>query len=208
MVVKIHYALVINIIMRAFLFLSLVLQMMFGGIMLADNHQSNEIRLIRRAYLDVTGLLPTPEEMDWFVVYNNNGYQLAVEHLTTKYNTHLTAKHMLSSAYVLLKPSEISIVQLKRSVLYLVGLLGNDSITEQEFQQGKQRLIEQALMCTTSNDDAIDYICNLLMSRVSSVQENNMLIRKFRDVEALSTEQRAWMVVVDEIMKLPDVKTK
>lgn len=194
--------------MRAFLFLSLVLQMMFGGIMLAANPQAKEIRLIRKAYLDVTGMLPTTEEMDWFVVYNTNGYQKAVEHLTSRYPTGLTPEYLLSSVYTTVPPAVIPVVQLRRSVLYLVGMLNKDINIDQEFTRGKQRLIDHALACTTSMDDAIDYMCNMLMSRVSSAQENNMLVRKFHDVEALSNEQRAWMVVVDEIMKLPDVALK
>ena len=48
----------------------------------ADEPFQREIRLIRRAYLDVTELLPSPEEMDWYVVYNRNGYALAVEYLS------------------------------------------------------------------------------------------------------------------------------
>lgn len=194
--------------MRAFLFLVLVFLTMSGGITSANSDQFKEIRLIRRAYLDVTGVLPTTEEMDWYVVYNTNGYQLAVDHLTSHYNTCLTRKHMMSSEYVSSTPVMISIVQLKRSVLYLAGMLRNDIDVEQEFSQGKQCLINQALACTTSVDDAIDYICNMLMSRVSTAQENNMLVRKLRDVEALSNEQRAWTAVIDEILCLQDVRTK
>jgi hypothetical protein len=205
---KILNALVLNNNMRALLFLVLVLQMLFGGIMMAHVGQAQEIRLIRRAYLDVTGVLPTPEEMDWLVVYNTDGYNKAVEHLTTKYRTGFTPEYLLSGAYTTTPAHEIPVDTLRRSVLYLVGIKASVQPSEQEYTQGKQRLIHQALLCTSSVDDAIDYMCNLLMSRVSNTQENNMLARKFKDVVALSNEQRAWTCVLEEILKLPDVCTK
>lgn len=195
--------------MRAFLFLVLVLQMMLEGVAPASNiSQHQEVRLIRRAYLDVTGLLPTASEIDWYVVYNKDGYKMAIKYLTERYTTTLTADYLLSNEYITQSPVLIPAVQLKRSVLYLAGLQESSMDIEQAFHRGKQRLIEHALTCTLSLDEAIDYLCNMLMSRVSNAQENNMLVRKFNDVEALSNEHRAWMVVIDEILKLPDVATK
>lgn len=46
--------------------------------------ENDESRLIRKLYLDTIGLLPTIEEMEWYMVYNNNGYDLAVLYVFNK----------------------------------------------------------------------------------------------------------------------------
>jgi hypothetical protein len=60
----------------------LFLQLFFVGVCSGEDKVS-ESKLIRRAYIDITGVLPTVTEMEWFTVYNNDGYKLAVEFLLT-----------------------------------------------------------------------------------------------------------------------------
>ena len=195
--------------MRAFLFLVLVLQLMFEGITSGSNiDKLQEARLIRRAYIDVTGTVPTAEEIDWFVVYNEHGYELAIDHLFRKYDTKLIKEYLLSEGYKNQKMRSLSEQEVNRSLLYVVGMSNNIPITEIRVEQAKQLLIKQAILCSDDTDGAIDYICNAMMSRTSNVQENNKLSHKFRDALALSTEEMAWKVTMEEILKIPDVCNK
>lgn len=192
--------------MRTFLFLVMAFQILFEGITLGSSaEQLREIMLIRRAYLDVAGVVPTVEEIDWFVVYNKDGYEKAIDHLFKKYNTKLIKDYLLSDGYKNQSLRALSIEELNKSLVYVVGGQMKDIITEKDVMEAKQKLIDQALKCSDNTDDAIDYMCNALMSRFSNVQENNLLSRKFRDACALGDEQRAWILVVNEIMKLPGV---
>lgn len=195
--------------MRAFLFLVLVLQMMFEGVMLGSNQlQLQEIKLIRRAYLDVGGVVPTTEEVEWYVVYNDHGYEMAVEHLFNKHDTKLIREYVLSDAYKQQQPRRLDDVELHKSLLFVVGMLDGDEITSASIHQAKQRLIDQALLCCDNADDVMDYICNVLMSRCSNAQENNMLSHKFKQACDEMEESQAWMIMIEEIMNMPDVRYK
>lgn len=191
--------------MRTFLLLVMAFQFLFEGITLGSNvEQLREIKLIRRAYLDVAGVGPIPEEIEWFVVYNDKGYELAIDYLFTKYDTKLIKDYLLSDEYKNQKDRLLTVEELNWMIMYAVGMKRR-AATEKEVYVAKQKLIEMALKCSDSADDAIDYICNALMSRSSNVQENNMLSHKFKDACALGDEERAWILIVNEIMKLPDV---
>lgn len=191
--------------MRTFLILVSVFQFVFGGVMLGSSaEQLREIKLIRRAYLDVAGVVPITEEIEWFVVYNDKGYELAVDYLFDTYNTKLIKEYLLSDAYKNQQDRLLSREELDQMVMYAVGTKGK-AVTGKEIHAAKQKLVELALKCSDGTDDAIDYICNALMSRSSNVSENNMLSRKFRDACAVGNENIAWMLIVEEILKLPDV---
>jgi len=189
--------------------LVLVFQMLCSTIAETNNKQLQEIALIRRAYLDVTGLIPTTEEVDWYVVYNNNGYEMAVDHLLKKYPTTYTKAQLMSEVYIQQPPMMIPVDTLRRSLLYIVGIKVEGQVADTAYTQGKQRLIQFALQSTDSTSDAIDYMCEAMMSRTTSVVEANMLNRRFNDICTISSDtQCAWMLLVEDIMKLPGVSTK
>lgn len=191
--------------MRALLFLVLVLELMLDGVNVnGESNTLRDVRLIRRAYIDVSGYFPTPEEIDWFVVYNNNGYEMAVDHLISKYAPQCTKQQLMSDEYIHQHPRDISVVILRRSLLYSVGLNPN----KDTLQQGKDRLLNISLACADNESDVIDYMCNIMMSRTANVEESNKLLQLFRNACALSNENTAWMRVIDEIMNLPGVCTK
>ena len=44
-------------------------------------HYKDDSYIIRRAYLDVLGIVPTIDEIEWYCVYNTSGYFMAVDWL-------------------------------------------------------------------------------------------------------------------------------
>lgn len=192
--------------MRALLFLVSVLQFVFGGVTLGSEEQGREIMLIRRAYLDVAGVLPTAQEIDWFVVYNKHGYELAVDYLFGRYYTRLVKEYVLSDAYKNQPFRLISESDFNKNLLYVVGM--KEDVTSSSIQKAKNLLISQAIASSDNVDETIDYLCNTLMSRSSNLQENNILSHKFKDACVLSNKQTAWLLIVDSILMLHDVHYK
>ncbi|NBV85726.1 MAG: hypothetical protein EBS01_05575, partial [Verrucomicrobia bacterium] len=83
-----------------------------------------EIRKIRRAFLDVLELVPTSEEIDWYVVYNHNGYEMAVDYLIQ----HVPPEKMVATREKLLHPNYANTGEepldkaiLEKNVVYLSG---------------------------------------------------------------------------------------
>lgn len=196
--------------MRAFLFLILVLWVTIPTGSSAD--VPREEALIRRAFLDLTGLVPTAEEIDWYCVYNTDGYQLAINDLAPRsvkmwgVSPEECKAILASPEYKVQIPRPVDITP---SIVYLAGnFCGFDKITPEIIKISKQMLIEYALKETSSPGDAIDYLCNLLMSRVSNVAEANMLQKNFNKNESSLGEHAAYMSVLEDILQLPDVAHK
>jgi hypothetical protein len=175
--------------------------MMSGGVISGSStEQLREIKLIRRAFLDVAERVPVPEEIEWFLVYDGGGYRGAVDYLFSRYSTKLVKEYVLSEAYRTQRDRALSKEEMNKILLYVVG-----SGSEISVNTAKQTLVNIAQKNSTDPDDVMDYMCELLMSRTSSAAENNELSRKFRDACALGDESRAWIFMVDEILKIPDV---
>ena len=60
-----------------------------------------EPQLIRRVFLDILGVPPTVEELEWFLVYNKNSYQTAVEEVLNRPQTPLN--HLVPAIKKLIK---------------------------------------------------------------------------------------------------------
>ncbi len=175
----------------------------------ADDALHKEIRKIRRAYLDVSGLLPTPEEIDWFVVYNKNGYTLAVDHLTSKFPDAQWSKERLLSKDYLEAPAEpIDRALLEKNVVYLAGL-GTGEIDPFLKEAGTEKFIKDALLATDEKaSDAIDYIINQLTCRPSSADEENKFLDIFNKVSLKEDEMSAWKTVLLHVFEMRDCKYK
>jgi hypothetical protein len=51
-------------------------------------------------------------------------------------------------------------------------------------------------------------MCNALMSRPSNLQEANMLSSKFVQTSSKVGDDAAWMIILDDILQLDDVRYK
>lgn len=168
-----------------------------------------EIRKIRRAYLDVSGLLPTPEEIDWYVVYNKNGYPLAVDHLTSKFpDARWPKERLLSSEYLEAPEEPVARNLLEKNVVYLAGM-GAGEIDEFLKAAGIEKFIKDALLATDEKaSDAIDYMINQLTCRPSSAEEETKFLDIFNKVSLKEDEMSAWKTVLLHMFEMHDCKYK
>lgn len=174
----------------------------------AEEPFQREIRLIRRAFLDVTELLPSPEEMDWYVVYNRNGYALAAEYLAKKSQGKWSQEQLLSPAYreapERLVPKEI----LEKNVVYLAGLWRGE-MAPGLFEAGSAKFIKDALEIASENpSNAIDWMVSSMTCRPASADEENELFAIFNKVSLKATEREALETVLLHILELRDCKYK
>jgi hypothetical protein len=197
--------------MRKLFFLVLLFLMLSSKMLTAVEDDSF---LIRRMYLDVLGRVPTTEEIEWYCVYNKNGYSLAVDWALSISNNKM--KHypkdqakeiLLSEDYKNYKKVPLSKEQLQKNIMFSVGD-GDINLTEENYKNSLLKLIRFALASSDSETDAIDYICNKLMARSTNLDEANYLFRHFKDKRKSLSEEESWLSVLDQILLLPDVKMK
>jgi len=197
--------------MRKLFFLVLSFLMISSNMLTAVEDDSF---LIRRMYLDVLGRVPTTEEIDWYCVYNKNGYTLAVDWALSisdnkmrHYPKHEAKEILLSVEYKNYKKVPLSKEQIQKNIMFSVG--GGDlPVSEENFKKSSVKLIDFALISSDSETDVIDYIANKLMARSTNIDEANYLFRYFKDKEKTLSEKEAWLSVLDQILLLPDVRMK
>ncbi|MEI6872816.1 MAG: hypothetical protein WCL08_11090 [Verrucomicrobiota bacterium] len=170
-----------------------------------------EIRKIRRAFLDVIELVPTPEEVDWYVVYNQNGYKMAVDYLIQHVHPEKvdsTREKLLNPDYPTPEEELLDKSVLEKNVIYLSGSW-NSPFTPEVVESSKELLIRQALLA--SDDDpanTIDYLVNELTCRPATVEEANELLKIFTKVSLKADEIDAWKTVLAHIFELHDCRFK
>ena len=174
---------------------SLLCLLLSLGAMASDTEALHrEIRQIRRAYLDVLGLLPTPEEVDWYVVYNQNGYMLAVDFLTQNGNAKGWTRDALHAPDYLEQPErDVELSVLQKNVVYLAGLWkGEGEFSEPLFEVGVEKFIKDALLVSDDNvANAIDYMITSLTCRPASASEENEMTKLFGKVSLKASEMDA-----------------
>ena len=124
--------------MRTFLSLVLFLQLCFVGVCFSAD-KLTETKLIRRAYIDMLGVLPTVAEVEWFTVYNNNGYQMVVEFLLSKTSKEEMRDFLLSNEYAQNNERILNIEEVMCIFLYLSGKKVGDIIFTGKTELSKQR---------------------------------------------------------------------
>lgn len=139
------------------------------------NNQGKDSRLIRKMFLDVLGVPPTPPELDWYLVYNSNSYIKAVETVTDKYASplkNLLYTVLISSSYkesgrVLLSNDE------KEMIIKYQSGMKNFSLTEAE-----NRLVELSIINRDNGEvvtEPLDFLATNLMARNTTLEEENFL---------------------------------
>ena len=175
---------------------SAILLVLVEKVLAGDNKES---QLVRRAYLDILGVLPTAEELAWYCEYNTDGYRVAVDWLVKRASAdNKTRRFLMSSEYRNREPEELERKDLDRNIFYLSGLVYHEGVGE--LQQAKTTFIELAKKEADADLDVIDFMCNQLMSRVTSVYEANMLLGVLK--------KNGWDDTLEAILDLYDVKHK
>lgn len=186
--------------------------LVFGEIF--SKEQKDDSYIIRRAYIDVLGTLPTIEEMEWYCVYNTDGYRLAVDWLLSnpvylrKSNGDSQALRelLLSQEYKTKPKVPFSRDNLLAAVFYFVR---EEYSTEPEKQRkAKLKFLNCARAIASDDLDIIDIFANQLMSRSTRVAEANQLLTCLKNYRALASEDEAWLAVIEELFKLEDVRSK
>lgn len=184
--------------------------------MLGDSFSTgfkNDSRLIRKAYLDVLGTVPTAEETDWYCVYNSDGYVLAVDWLLKKYQ--ITHKHanldelrefLLSTDYREASNIAIPKKKIEEIIFYVAGCKYDESL--EALNKAKLRLVVIARSWDYSDLDTIDYLAYELMGRVTNKDEANSLLQALRVSLQLGDESVAWLALLEQVLKLDDVRSK
>lgn len=189
----------------------LCLLLTLGSLRAEDDSVLKNIRKIRRAFLDVLELIPTPEEIDWYVVYNQDGYALAVDYLvkhTPEDKKAWTREELLDPAYLSKEEEMLDKSVLERNVVYLSGQSKTD-VTPESIETAKVAFIKQALLASDDNAaNAIDYMVNELVCRPATLTEANELLQIFAKVSLKADEMDAWKTVLAHIFELHDCKYK
>jgi hypothetical protein len=198
---------------KGFLATSLLIALVAGTLLFAST--VDESRIIRRAYLDVLGTVPTITEIEWYCVYNkNNSYRLAVEYLISRPGVGLKGicdkdelrKTLLSKEYREAKREQLTIKKVHEMVMYQSGLRGEASL--ENVLQAKIRLIENAMSDESTDSDVIDHMALQLMSRTTTMEEANMLLASLRAFRKGVSEETAWVKTLDRLLVLDDVASK
>ena len=167
-----------------------------------------EIRLIRRAFLDVTEFLPSPEELDWYVMYNRNSYALAAEYLAKHSQGRWSVEKLLSPAYCEAPEQVVPREILEKNVVYLAGLWRGE-INPTVFEVGAGKFIKDALEIASENPShAIDWMVSSLTCRPASAAEENELSAIFNKVSLKASDTEALKTVLLHIFELHDCKYK
>ena len=180
----------------------------FCATVLGVDPLKREIRLIRRAFLDVTDFLPSPEELDWYVMYNRNSYALAAEYLAEKSGGKWSVEQLMSAAYREAPEELIPRQTLEKNVLYLAGLWRGE-LSPAIFDAGSTKFIKDSLEIASDNPaHAIDWMVSSLTCRPTSAAEENELSALYSKVSLKASETEALKTVLLHIFELHDCKYK
>jgi hypothetical protein len=172
---------------------------------------ADDCLLIRRAYLDVLGVVPTISEIEWYCVYNNNGYELAIEWLISHKNYNLdipkeqAKKYLLSNEYRNLKKRKLTELELNKILLYVTGYKHLPVNTE------NIKLASRELVINALNSDvysSMDYLANNLMCRSLTLKEENDMNKILKEAKKTNNEIDSWLIVLANILQLEDTITK
>jgi hypothetical protein len=189
-------------------FIALVL--LWSFLTLNSLAKEDESRLIRRAYIDMLGIVPTIEEIDWYCVYNDNSYVLAVEYiLEHSFYKWFTSKSqlkvwLLSDDYKNSEKKPLTTQQINKIIVYVAG--DKHEPTLENVNQSIKTIINHANKYGSSDSERIDYICSILMARESNKDEANFLLSILREQRKITTEEKSWLFVFEQILLLEDIK--
>lgn len=177
----------------------------FVNISLADDSY-----LIRRAYIDILGIVPTIPEIEWYCVYNKNGYELAVKWLIDNSILKLTKDQaktkFLSDVYKKQDKRKLSKEELDKILIYVSGLK-DKPVTPENVNLACIKIIKDALN-PELEIGPMDYMSNILMCRSLKINEENELNKILKEALKTNNELDSWIIVLNNILNLEDVKSK
>lgn len=173
-----------------------------------------EARLIRRAYLDVLGVVPTAGELEWYCMYNTDGYGKAVDYILSSKVMKLAGDaalsrkrtELLSDEYKQAASVKLSEARLEDIIYYLSGYKGEHSA--EALRKAKLALIAHARVYEDGELEAIDRMSLGLMGRVTKLDEANSLLRILRCGLDVMSEEESWLNALEQLMTFEGVTHK
>ena len=177
-------------------------------------HHKDDSYIIRRAYLDVLGVVPTIDEIEWYCVYNTKGYFMAVDWLLQQpaytsrpYSSTSNLEQLLKSpGYKDLRKVQLPDKTREEIIFYVAGK--KYTADKLKLREAKLEIIAGAKMCATGDLDVLDYMANQLMSRTTNLAEANELLGKLKANMLIYNEQDAWLETLNHLLDMEDVRCK
>jgi hypothetical protein len=177
-----------------------VLFAVFNGTSAETPHPTVKLaREIRKLFLDIKGIPPSIKELEFYTIYSQNGYEVALDDLLNvkekNDRIYFIKEYYLSSDYKSLPSSKLNKREIDNIILYQSGLKEGPLI------DAKLKIIKDSLAIESDSGDAIDYMAELLMGRLTNLDESNHLskIRK-----KYSDEEQGLLAVLEEILTFKD----
>lgn len=197
---------------RSILILAILAIVVIGELYPRDHNQ--DVRLIRRLYLDSIGKVPTPEEMDWYIIYNNNSYLTAVDYIASFKANKLNPRYQKMSKYELIayfnsdkytqtENKPLAKKEIENIIRYGAGL------KDGSLDDCKNALCSNALKISENFVDASDYLGMWLMGRNTNVSEANLLLELSWKLKGEGKNDLEIMRgLLEEMIKFESVVTK
>jgi hypothetical protein len=177
----------------------LILILFFGLTSSGKCIELKDYQLIRRAFLEILNVPPTPSELEWYIVYNEDSYKTAVEWIVnqtkikkTIYIDDFSLKDYLNSDYF--KTKEFSILD-DKVLNFIVCYQTGNSLNN--INSANLDMIELAIKFGEGDVlGTIDYMSLCLISRVTNVNEANKYLKIFKQYPS---EQEGYQAVLNAI---------
>lgn len=186
--------------MRPFLIKLVSVLTMFLSLNLTFSAESSikESRMIRRLFLDIKQVPPTPEELNWYLCYNHEPYQAAVDWIVAQ--TGASKEHLMSNEYKQTFPNKLD-----QSVLDLIIRYQSGNI-KLSVEEADKLLVKISIAGGEDNTtDVIDYMASCLMARSTNVKETNELIKIYKQYPK---EEDGYLAVLQQMKTYSDYKFK
>lgn len=177
--------------MRPFLLklVSAILLITVSTVSVLADKSTEEARLIRKAFLDIKHVPPTPAELTWYLCYNSKPYEAAVKWLIP--SDSLLQKYFLSEQYKRSSPNKLDLSVLDFIIKYQAG------DTNSNIDKASKLLVQIAIVCGEDNTtDIIDYLSLCLIARSTNIDEINHLLKVFRN---FAREEDGYIAVLNEL---------
>jgi len=165
-----------------------------------------ETQLIRRAYLDVLNVPPSVKELEWYQVYNTNGYEVAVDTILSRPPNFLIPSlkntirdFLLSLKYRTKEPVLLTLEQRDFIVKYQSG--GRTNIEDAD----KQLILNAIASNEPGVMEPMDYLAECLLGRDTTAVEAthlNKILKRY------PSEEEGYLEVLKEIKTFKDFYTK
>ena len=163
-------------------------------------HPSTKLaREIRKLFLDIRGVPPSIKELEWYTSYALRGYETALDDLLNvkEKNDRIfyLKEYYLSKEYREQPSAKIEKSTLEKIIFWQSG------IREGPIFKAKRKMVSDSLAIESDGGDAIDYIAENLMGRITNLEEANLLlnIRK-----KYPSDEEGLLAVIEAVLTFKD----